>query len=155
MSKSNHSALEVAEAILYKCNERKIKNVSNKKLQKLLYYVQAWGMVLNWEKVFDDPIEAWVHWPAVKSVYREYRSFNWEPIKLKIKPSVLDSFSKPELSLIDEVLDAYWAFDADYLEELTHAEKPWRDARAWIDPAMWTDMEIDLKSMKEYYSSLV
>ena len=35
--------------------------ISNLKLQKLLYYAQAWYLALYDVPLFDDPIEAWVH----------------------------------------------------------------------------------------------
>ena len=62
------SALTVADYFLYKANKEK-KPITNKKLQKLVYYAQAWSLVLNNKKLFSEPIEAWVHGPAVRSLY--------------------------------------------------------------------------------------
>lgn len=43
--------------------------VSNLKLQKLLYYAQAWHLALHDNPLFDERIEASVHGPAVPPVY--------------------------------------------------------------------------------------
>ena len=43
--------------------------ISNLKLQKLLYYAQAWYLALHNEPLFPESIEAWVHGPAVPPVY--------------------------------------------------------------------------------------
>lgn len=155
MTQSKHSAVDVANLILFKCNERWISDVSNKKLQKLLYYTQAWSLTLNKESIFSDKIEAWVHWPAIKSVYNTFKMYNWESITIKIDESIQDQFNSKELSLIDDVIEAYWKFDAGYLEVLTHSEDPWIQARSWLDPDMGTDTEISQASMISYYSSLV
>jgi len=39
------------------------------KLQKLVYYSQAWHLVWDEEPLFSDPIEAWANGPIVRSLY--------------------------------------------------------------------------------------
>ena len=46
--------------------------ITNLKLQKLVYYAQAWHLALFDEPLFDDPIEAWVHGPVVSSLYSKF-----------------------------------------------------------------------------------
>ena len=112
-------------------------------------------IVLNKESIFDDKIEAWVHWPAIKSIYMEYKPYGYDPITLTdLDKDKLAKFSRRELSLIDEVLDAYWKYNASYLEALSHSEKPWIKAREWLEPDIWTNTEITLESMSKYYSKL-
>ena len=41
--------------------------ITNKKLQKLLYYVEAWNLVYK-SSLIDDDFEAWVHGPVVPDV---------------------------------------------------------------------------------------
>ena len=43
------------------------------KLQKLLYYSQAWHLVWDGEPLFEDEIEAWAAGPVVRSVYVGHR----------------------------------------------------------------------------------
>lgn len=77
--KKHYSASEIGEYFLLLSNNSN-KSITNKKLQKLLYYAQAWSMTLKDEPLFNDKIEAWVHGPAIRSVYQEYRKFGFSPI---------------------------------------------------------------------------
>ena len=39
------------------------------KLQKLVYYCQAWSLVWDDEPLFPDDIEAWANGPVVRKLY--------------------------------------------------------------------------------------
>jgi uncharacterized phage-associated protein len=54
--------------------------ISNLKLQKLLYYAQAWHLALYDSSLFPERIQAWVHGPAVPPVYRRFKEWAWKPI---------------------------------------------------------------------------
>lgn len=73
-------AINLSKYIIKSGKESGINDISNKKLQKLLYYVQAWTLVLYDKKAFNDEIEAWVHGPAIPDVYRQYKNFVFEAI---------------------------------------------------------------------------
>lgn len=143
-------ARDVGRYFLYLANQEK-KPITNKKLQKLVYYAQAWSLVLNNKKLFNEPIEAWVHGPAVRSLYVQYKKFGFEPIQEEIKASEFNISGKTK-KFLDTVWQAYGKFDAGYLEMLTHSEKPWREAREGIQSSESSDNEISLKTMKSYYS---
>ena len=49
-------------------------NISNLKLQKLLYYAQGSFLAVTDKPLFEDNIVAWCHGPVVESVYHEYKS---------------------------------------------------------------------------------
>ena len=74
---------DVAKYFIYLANKDK-KVITNKKLQKLVYYSQAWSLVMNDKKLFKDPIEAWVHGPAVRSLYVQYKNFGFSPIQEEV-----------------------------------------------------------------------
>jgi len=57
----------IADYFIYKGKEEN-KPITNKKLQKLLYYSQAWYLVFNKKPLFKDKIEAWVHGPAIRTI---------------------------------------------------------------------------------------
>ena len=59
--------------------------VTNKKLQKILYYIKAWGLVYFKNGVIDDDFEAWIHGPVCPSIYKEYKSFGYSAIKMNYK----------------------------------------------------------------------
>ena len=55
--------------------------ISNLKLQKLLYYAQAWHLALYGEPLFRDRIEAWVHGPVVPPVFGAFKHNKWQPYR--------------------------------------------------------------------------
>ena len=46
--------------------------VTNSKLQILLYYSQVWYLVFYRRELFREPLEAWMHGPAVFKVYKHF-----------------------------------------------------------------------------------
>jgi uncharacterized phage-associated protein len=127
-------------------------SITNKKLQKLVYYAQAWSLVLLEKPLFDDDIEAWIHGPAIKSLYRKYRKFGWQPIETEI-----DSPNLPQnvLGVLEQIWKIYGKFDAEYLERLTHRESPWINTRRGLDTGQGCNRVISHKEMKDYYSKLL
>lgn len=145
------NALDVAEYFIDKANKDK-EPITNKKLQKLVYYSQVWSVVLYKKPLFHEKIEAWVHGPAIKSLYVKYKDFGFNPIKKEISPSKIKAINSKTKELLDSVWDVYGKFPAGYLELLTHSEKPWRDARAGLENHASSDAEITIASMQIFYS---
>lgn len=139
--------------------------ITNKKLQKLLYYIEAWNLVYL-KSIFNEDIEAWVYGPVVPEVYREYKKHGYSHItrkypknsspshELKLLEKKLN-FSDAQKELIEAVLEKYGAMSSFQLERLTHSEKPWLEARGDCGPIDRCFTAINRKTMKEYYSSLV
>lgn len=122
--------------------------ISNLKLQKLLYYAQAWHLALYDSPLFSEKIEAWVHGPAVPEVYRRFKGWAWQPIG--------ESPSKPRLSVraenhVHEVMRKYGPMTAYQLELLTHRERPWREARRGIAPDEPSHAVISKRIMRDFY----
>lgn len=153
MSKQ-YSALCIAKYFLYKSNGSRY-SISNKKLQKLLYYAQAWHTVFKDKPLFKDTIEAWIHGPAIRSVYNEYKKFGFFNINNDINLSDIECIKEDTKTLLDDVWKIYGKYDANYLEQLTHSETPWQDARGALDAEMNSTNEINIDSIKSYYKSLL
>lgn len=151
IKKTTYSALEVGLYFLYLSNKAG-KKITNKKMQKLVYYAQAWSLVVNNKKLFSDKIEAWVHGPAVRSLYVKYKEFGFNPILKVVNQKSIDVFSEKDKGLINEVWKLYGSLDASYLEMLTHSETPWQEARDGLQNSESSRSEISLKTMKEFYS---
>lgn len=145
------SAINLSKYIIKTGVDSGIKDLSNKKLQKLLYYVQAWTLVLYGKKAFSEDIEAWVHGPAIPSVYHEYKDYTFNPIPADIVGSI-KAISDDIKSVVQEVLGVYGKYDADYLETLTHTEQPWQEARGNSKPFENSSNVISTSTMKAYYS---
>lgn len=145
------TALLVAEYFINKANEDN-KLLTNKKLQKLLYYSQAWFLVLKGKKLFNEKIEAWVHGPAIKKLYIEYKEFGFNPIKKDINVSAFNNLDLEKRKFLDNIWSVYGSLDADYLEMLTHSEDPWRTAREGLQSFESSENEITADSMKSFYT---
>ncbi|MFA5986515.1 MAG: type II toxin-antitoxin system antitoxin SocA domain-containing protein [Parcubacteria group bacterium] len=126
-----------------------------KKLQKMLYYAQAWFLVFENRRLFDDKIEAWMHGPAIYSIYQEYKMFGFFPIRKEIDKDFLDKISDNTKRFLSDIWKVYGKYDADYLEILSHNEKPWRVARAGVGEFNASKNEIDTKLMKSFYKELL
>ncbi len=145
------SALNIAEYFIDK-SKKQTRVITNKKLQKLVYYAQAWSLVLRDKPLFEEKVEAWVHGPAVKSIYLKYKNFGFSNITKEIDTALINKLSTEEKSFLDNVWSVYGGFDADYLEMLTHSEQPWQIAREGLQSTENSENEISLQSMKEFYS---
>ena len=122
------------------------------KLQKLLYYSQAWHAVWEEEQLFPERIEAWAQGPVVPALYQEHKGrFRLEPGFFGGDPESLPPEAQESVEI---VLRAYGAMDPQWLSDLTHMEAPWRDARRGLPDGARGDREITLEALVEYYSSL-
>jgi uncharacterized phage-associated protein len=145
------TAAEIAAAILQECSKRTIA-VSNLKLQKLLYYCEAWSLALNDESLFSDQIEAWVHGPVIATVFHLYKDSRWSAIGQTKTAAAAGEEARNQISA---VIDAYGKFSASDLERLTHSEDPWIHARQGLDPDVPSRNQISRDVMKAFYSSRI
>lgn len=139
--------------------------VTNKKLQKILYYIKAWGLVYFEDGVIDDDFEAWIHGPVCPSVYKEYKIFGYNSIKIDYKGISSSQFinnfkqqygkteeDKNKIAMIDAVFNKYGKLSSLQLELLTHSEYPWIDARGNLSPIETGNRKIDEEAMRNFYS---
>lgn len=126
--------------------------VTNLKLQKLVYYAQAWFLALHNEPLFADRLEAWVHGPVQPDLYRRWKQFGWNPITAElICPQFDDNRIVPHL---DEIIDVYGDLTGHHLERLVHQEEPWRKARRGLPPDEQSHAVISHEDMKTFYRKL-
>lgn len=95
------------------------------KLQKLVYYSQAWSTVWDDNIIFKEQIEAWVDGPVVREL--------WNSTKGKFRIGKLrrgdsNNLSRKQKKTIDAVIEFYGDKGAQWLSNLTHLEKPWKNA---------------------------
>ena len=147
---AKYTADQVAETLIALARQRGM-GISNLKLQKLLYYAQAWNLAFYKEPLFSDDFEAWVHGPVVPSIFHRFKAYRWNDITENVTP--LDDSDL--VAHLKEVLRVYGDFTPNQLERLTHSEKPWQDARDGLAPDVPSRTRITRKSMSEFYSGLV
>ena len=123
------------------------------KLQKLVYYSQAWATVWDDEPIFKNDIEAWANGPVVRALY------NFHKRKFKISYNDMTkgntkNIKKEHKDTIDEIIKFYGKQTPQYLSELTHRERPWIEARKGLKMGERGNEVITLASMAEFYGSL-
>lgn len=98
--------------------------LSNQKLQKLLYYAQAWYLAFEDKPLFDEDFEAWVHGPTIPALFHEYQEqFGFKPILKEVeKPK----FPEEVQQFLDELSDEYFFCDAYELELMVRREAPYQ-----------------------------
>ena len=121
------------------------------KLQKLLYYCQAWSLVWDERPLFKARIEAWANGPVVPQIYQRHRGA-FEVDEWDGNPEAL---TQDERETVDAVLQYYGKHPSVVLSQLTHNERPWLDARRGLSPGDRGSAEITHAAMAEYYGSLV
>lgn len=135
------------------------KGLTPKKLQKLVYYAYAWFIALNNQSaneieciLFDETPEAWVHGPVFPSLYNKYKSYYWQEIEKKETPV---SISNDDLiKFLDAIWNTFSRFSADELENMTHQEDPWKNARIGLSPIEPSCNKISNKDIFIFYNEL-
>ena len=141
------TVFDAAAYILNKCGA-----MSAMKLQKLIYYSQAWSLVWDDEPLFPERIEAWVNGPVVPELYARHKG------EFKVTPEMTGgnaaALTAAQRDTIDAVCQACSDLNAQQLSDMTHNEAPWRDARKGLRPNERGHSVITHAAMAEYYSSL-
>lgn len=135
------------------------------KLQKILYYVQAWMMVFFDEQLlFDEKPQAWVNGPVYPSVYARFKSVG-RYTQLK-KEDFIDkgtlteaistyaeklSLTLSQITVLNKLLLIYGAKNQDQLVFMTHCEMPWSIARGDLEPFENSENPISFKDMYRFY----
>jgi len=137
------------------------------KLQKLLYYIQAWHSVFfDKHPLFNEEPEAWSNGPVYRSVYDKYKN-SWlknDPIMYteNQNESLLQSLDnsykslnlQPEqLEYLDSVINKYGPISSEKLVFMTHSENPWNEARDGFGPFEKCNNKISIESMFSYYDN--
>lgn len=140
--------LDVAAYILLKSGP-----MTAMKLQKLVYYAQAWSLVWDDKPLFSERVEAWANGPVVRKLYDAHRG--------RYRVSRIGGGFSRKLNLeqrdtVDAVLAYYGDKSSQWLSDLSHMEQPWRETRARHRLAADErgNAVIRYADMAEYYASL-
>lgn len=127
--------------------------INSYKLQKIVYYAQAWHLGVYGTPLFDADFQAWIHGPVIPDLLENYqRLFSWESIAEKMeKPQLPEQIEE----FLAEVAEAYFKYDDETLERMTCSEMPWLEARGNLPRDESCHAIISQESMKKYYSARV
>lgn len=121
------------------------------KLQKLVYYAQAWSLVWEERPLFSECIEAWANGPVVRELYDQHRG----QFEIRAWPAGdPGNLAASDRATIDDVLRFYGDKPAQWLSELTHREQPWLEARSGAPEGSRSTAVITPEAMRAYYGSL-
>lgn len=139
-----YSSLDVARYIINYYIDAGVP-VTNLKLQKLLYYIQAGFLVELKRPCFDNDIVNWRLGPVVVEVYQEYKCYGNRPIdaeqkiikqidyndftgRITLKQEKFNEeeiFSEEDILELNSILKPYIDMSSFELVNRTHDEDPW------------------------------
>lgn len=150
-----YSVNDVADYIILSLNGDESFSLINLKLQKLVFYIQAWCLGINGNAFLNGSFEAWVHGPVCRPLYDRFKDskslYAVIDVDDVINKDVKSVFEKDDAEFIDYILENYARFSGSQLEAMTHSEKPWIDARKGVAPMDRCENEITIESMRDFY----
>lgn len=133
MRRMAYDLLGVCRLIVNYSNEKDY-NISNLKLQKLLYYIQAYFLVKKKRPCFDEDIEAWACGPIVPAAYMVFEQYGGCNI-----PEIRDgrigkeiracAFRKEDAEDIRRIVDVFSGYSASAMTVLSMKQGPWKECR--------------------------
>lgn len=121
------------------------------KLQKLMFYADAWHMVIHNSEITPEKFQAWIHGPVALSQYHRFKAYKWRPI---LDDIVKPSFGAETDGHLIEIVDVFGSETGTALEIMTYQETPWLAARGGIPDDQPCSEFIDKELTKEYYGKI-
>lgn len=135
---------DVAAALLVRTGP-----ITTMKLQKLVFYCQAWHLAFTGSPLFPEKIQAWVRGPVVPELHRKHRGkyevADW-PTGSPRRLSSVESYT------LEWVVEKYGGFSAEALSRMTHQEIPWIVARGGVADSEKSSEPISHDQMRSFYS---
>lgn len=156
---NKYNVLDIARYVINYCNNKN-EHISNLKLQKILYFIQAGFYMNKGEECFVDDIEAWKYGPVIPEVYHEFKKYGSNNIPYineyldfsdglfnfknkKYNDNFIDEYDK---DLINYLVDECNKYRASELVDITHKQEPWLE-----NYESGVNNIIDKASLKNYF----
>ena len=144
----NEYSTSIEEYAIYILNSKY--EITNLSLQKLLYYIEAFGQIMLGERLFQSRCEAWKLGPVYREIYEKYKIFGREQIVID-KIDTNDILSKRHRDIADYVLKHFGIFNGVTLKDLTHSEEPWINAHSGYADEEICEEEISHEAITDYF----
>ena len=125
-------------------------SMKHKKLQKICYYIQAWYLACTGKPLMDTEFQAWAYGPVSPTLYYMYREWGGLTIPKITYPQYNLNIPDNIKRFITAVYELYKEYSADELENLTHQEKPWIEARGDVPGGKPCTNVISNKTIERY-----
>lgn len=119
--------VEVAKYIVSRDAARPEPDVTQLKLQKILYLVQANYLAATGRRLIASRVEAFKHGPVVDPVRVAFKQYSRTVIAPDLQNWNLTKVPVDARAFIDSVWDRYKDLSPTQLWRLTHAQAPWED----------------------------
>ena len=136
----------IAKYIVNRCSDTN-KPISNLKLQKILYFVQAGFLVNKGKPCFNNEIKAWDYGPVAPDVYHEYKMYGSANIPKSENIGGFSVISKEDRAQLDSIIDKTAKYSASTLVEITHRQSPWKQAHQRGNETIYPEV------IKEYFEN--
>ncbi len=142
------NCLDVARYFIAKAYEDGIEaEMTNMKVQKLLYYAQCLHLALYDEALFDEEIQAWRYGPVCPPAYKFHSDFEANQLPIPSE-EFLAQISQEKIELLAEAWHYFGGYYAYRLSDMTHGEFPWKKARKGLPSEASSTEPILLEDMK-------
>ena len=141
-----YGVLLVADYIV-KHSLEKDQLISNLKLQKLLYFVQAQFLVATGRPCFSEDIVAWGCGPVVPESYRVYSKYGSGSIP-RVEEERRGIIADDDKEMINDIVDRLADYSASQLTTLSVRQEPWQAVYEHNRQKV-----ISKKSIKEFFET--
>ena len=142
------NSLNIARYFIVKAYQDGIEaEMTNMKVQKLLYYAQSLHLALYDQPLFSEEIQAWRYGPVCPPAYQYYSEFEANQLTIPSSEIILEIPDDQKL-VLEEVWDYFGGYHAYRLSGMTHLEFPWKKARQGLPPEARSTQPILLEDMK-------
>ena len=131
----------------------RIERITSMKLQKLVFYCQAYNLAWYDVPLFDEDFQAWANGPVCPELFEKHKGmFRLNNDFLKEYSGF--GFSDEDKDTMDSIIEHYGDKTPEWLSQLTHMEAPWRIARGSTPIGDSCTTIITKDSMQAYYGGL-
>lgn len=134
-----YSVNTVVNTLLDRANMCGISDMSPMKIQKLLYYAQAWYLKLNdGNPLIDEYFSRWDYGPVIPSLYHDLKANGYGCVTDKLGNVIVvdgkfqyvsSTIEDPNIiAFLDKILEVYGNYTAFQLSNMTHQQ-----GTAWSD----------------------
>src|SRR4051812_44914064 len=107
-------------------------DLTQMKLQKLVYYAHGWHLGLSGDPLFLEPVQAWTYGPVIYSLRKEFGEFGANPIDRKARGIKWDGGTLTDFDFeledsermtpfLQKIWHVYRGLSAVQLTNMTHA----------------------------------